>query len=141
MANELEHFGIPGMKWGVRRQKSGGSSDGKAAATNKLLSKHSSRKASDLINETKSESFGEKLLRAYDIKKDPKGRYHIGTWTALKVGGTLIAADYIQAYGLATVKNMRSGYYQHLLRQGKGPKWIGDLAWTFGKVVYSGPIR
>lgn len=108
MSNELIHYGVLGMKWGRRKSRTSGSSDGKIK---RKLSKKQLRKMSNAdlkaLNSRLQLEKSYKELKKSDISSGKK--WAIGI---LAVAGTQIATQYVSkglskgvegAFKLATI--------------------------------------
>jgi hypothetical protein len=145
MGKELEHFGVLGMHWGIRRS-SGDSSSPKRRSrialidvtpqVNSFLEKHRKKSVSQLEADTKKPAFGERLAKAYSLEIKNGKVKSIGLDTIPKI----MATAFVAHLAISTVSDLgRIG--SDALRKGKVPRWVGDIAWTTGKVISNQPLR
>jgi len=136
--NVLKHFGVLGMHWGQHKTIGLIKVDPTKAraAASSFVSKYSKKKASDLVKETNTPSMGEKLANAYGIKivKGKVKSVSLGTVPAI------LASAYVAQWAVGTVAGLASAAIK-ATASGNIPKWVGDIAWTTGKVVSNTPIR
>lgn len=112
----LIHWGIPGMKWGIRKQYTFASKKHRSAAENnaKVLAKMSGRKLKKDPSKMTDTELHKKLtfLTKYYNKAAPSE-------VAMRLGTVLIAS-----YAITKV-----------------PDILQAVAWTTGKIVSSNPVK
>jgi len=131
MFNELSHAGVLGMKWGKRNSGSSPSKGRQSAQS--FVSGKSKKTVKQTISDSETEDLGRRIAKAYGIKLNSKGKAQsIGIETVPRLAATAFVAH----WAVGTVSGLLAAGLT-----GKTPRWVGDIAWTTGKVVSNSPLR
>src|SRR5512133_1086919 len=135
MDNKIQHVGVLGMHWGHRKGKVGFIIERKKKAAS-LVESVKNKSVSELSASIKKPDLGERIAKSYGLTIKNGRIKSVGLDTFPKIMATAMVTHFAVS-AVSDIWRMVAAD----MKGGNIPKWVGDIAWTTGKVISNTPLK